>query len=142
MELFEVRYVPLQGLHLRLVLGHLLVRPLPQHAQLGLCLLPAGGGGGGGGSPGVREDKAARGPRDRAESECRTSPPHKDKNLPSFLKGSQVMGWKQGGGCPASSWGGKGALLSAHRAPGRPGHYCVGRGAEASVRDSPRTREA
>lgn len=42
-QLLQVRDVPLQGLHLRLVLDHLLVRPLPQHVHLGLCLLPGGG---------------------------------------------------------------------------------------------------
>lgn len=42
-QLVQVRDVPLQDLRLRLVLGPLLVRPLPQHAHLGPRLLPERG---------------------------------------------------------------------------------------------------
>lgn len=39
-KLLQVRYLPLQDLHLRFILGHLLLCPLPQHAYLILRLLP------------------------------------------------------------------------------------------------------
>lgn len=42
-QVLQVRYLPLQALHLRLVLRHLLVRPLLQQAHLGLGLLPGRG---------------------------------------------------------------------------------------------------
>lgn len=42
-QVLQVRYLPLQSLSLRLVLGHLLVCSLPQHYHFGLRLLPGQG---------------------------------------------------------------------------------------------------
>jgi hypothetical protein len=98
-----VRYLSLQDLCLGLVLGHLLLCPLLQHAHLGLGLLP------GGRSASTRRmqvgPESAWGLGDEAQSSCRVPRAHKRQNCHGkSLRAELGLCPQTGHSCSAHTW--------------------------------------